>query len=44
MKDGSRIPLHTDQSGDKLKADAPIVLSEVDHILLGDGVQIPMPE
>lgn len=44
MKDGSRIPLHTDQSGDKLKADAPIVLSEVDHILLGDGVQISMPE
>ena len=43
MKDGSRIAFRTDSTGDKLKADTPIVLSEVDHILLGDGVQIPMP-
>ena len=43
MKDGSQIALRTDGTGDKLKADTPIVLSEVDHILLGDGVQIPMP-
>ena len=43
MKDGSQIALRTDSTGDKLKADTPIVLSEVDHILLGDGVRIPMP-
>ena len=55
MKDGSRIALHTDTSTEvateKLTAEAPIVLSEVDHILLGDmdyiqrgeAVQIPMP-
>lgn len=51
MKDGSQIALHTDSTGDKLKAETPIVLSEVDHILLGDmayiqrgdGVIIPMP-
>lgn len=44
MKDGSQIALHTDGTGDKLTAETPIVLSEVDHILLGDGVQLPMPE
>ena len=44
MKDGSRIALHTDGAGDKLKADTPIVLSEVDHILLGSGEQLFMPE
>jgi len=43
MKDGSRIPLHTHSTGDKLEAETPIVLSEVDHILLGDGVMLPMP-
>lgn len=51
MKDGSQVALHTDQTGDKLTAETPIVLSEVDHILLGDmayiqrgdGVKIPMP-
>lgn len=44
MKDGSQVALHTHGTGDKLSAETPIVLSEVDHILLGDGVQIPMPE
>ena len=52
MKDGTQIALHTDGTGDKLTAESPIVLSEVDHILLGDtayiqrgdGVKIPMPE
>ena len=44
MKDGSQIALRTDTTGDKLKADTPIVLSEVDHILLGSGEQIPMPK
>ena len=43
MKDGSKIALHTHGTGDTLEAETPIVLSEVDHILLGDGVQIPMP-
>lgn len=43
MKDGSQIALHTDGTGDKLKAETPIVLSEVDHILLGSGEQLFMP-
>lgn len=43
MKDGSQIALRTDSTGDKLKADTPIVLSEVDHILLGSGEKLPMP-
>ena len=43
MKDGSKIALHTHGTGDTLEAETPIILSEVDHILLGDGVQIPMP-
>ena len=43
MKDGSQIALRTDLTGDKLKADVPIVLSEVDHILLGSGEQLFMP-
>lgn len=44
MKDGSRIALHTDGTGDRLTAETPIVLSEVDHVLLDDGVQLPMPQ
>lgn len=43
MKDGSRIPLHTNGTGDNLSAETPIVLSDLDHILLGDGVTIPIP-
>lgn len=43
MKDGSKIALHTDSTGDKLEAETPIVLSEVDHILLGSGDKLPMP-
>ena len=43
MKDSSQISLRTDGTGDKLKADTPIVLSEVDHILLGSGEQLFMP-
>ena len=43
MKDGSQIALRTDSTGDKLKADTPIVLSEVDHILLGSGEQLFIP-
>ena len=44
MKDGSQIALHTDSVGYQLTAETPIVLSELDYILLGDGVQIPMPD
>jgi len=44
MKDGSQIPLHTDSVGTQLTAESPIVLSEVDHILLGSGEILPMPE
>lgn len=43
MTDGSKIPLHTNGSGDQLTAESPLVLSQVDHILLGDGVTIPIP-
>lgn len=43
MKDGSQIALRTDSVGTQLAAETPIVLSEVDHILLGDGGIIPMP-
>lgn len=43
MKDGSRIALHTHGTGDQLEAETPIVLSELDHILLGSGEQLPMP-
>lgn len=43
MKDGSQIPLHTDSVGTQLTAESPIVLSEVDHILLGSGEQLFMP-
>ena len=43
MKDGSKIALHTHGTGTKLEAETPIVLSEVDHILLGSGEQLFMP-
>lgn len=44
MKDGSRIELYTHYVGTDLATDTPIVLSEVDHILLADGTKLPMPE
>ena len=44
MKDGSQIALRTDGTGDKLKAETPIVLTQVDHILLGSGEQLFMPK
>ena len=40
MKDGSRIALHTHGTGDQLTAESPIVLEELDHVLLGDGVML----
>lgn len=42
MKDGSRILMQENYG--VIKAEAPIVLSEVDHILLADGTKLPMPE
>lgn len=44
LKNGSQIAFHTDGTGNKLKAETPIVLSEVDHILLGSGETLPVPE
>jgi len=43
MKDGTKIPLHTDGRADNLAAETPIVLSEVDHILLPDGTKLMVP-
>lgn len=40
MKDGSRIALRTNGTGDNLNADSPIVLEELEYVLLGDGVQL----
>ncbi len=39
MKDGSRIVLRDDR--DKLLAQSPIVLSQLDYILLPDGTELP---
>lgn len=43
MKDGTQIPLHTDGRSDNLTAESPIVLDEVDHVLLSDGTKITVP-
>ena len=49
MKDGQKIPL-INQGGNPveryayLEAEVPLVLSEVDHILLTDGTELPMPD
>lgn len=47
MKDGSKVELQG-SSGDigkmKLLANGPIILENVDHVLLPDGTKIPMPE
>lgn len=40
MKDGTQIPLHTAGEGSQLAPDSPIVLDEVDYVLLGDGVKL----
>lgn len=42
MEDGSRVLLK--DYGTSIEAEIPIVLSEVDHILMADGTEIPMPE
>lgn len=44
MKDGRQVALHTDSVGTILTAESPIVLDSVDHILMGDGAILPMPE
>lgn len=46
MKDGSRITLasNTSSAGEEnFCAESPILLDEVDHILLADGTELPMP-
>lgn len=43
MKDGSNIALHRGSTGTSLEAESPIVLTEVDHILLPDGTKIMAP-
>ena len=43
MKDGAQIPLHTHGRSDNLTAESPIVLTEVDHVLLSDGTKIMAP-
>lgn len=47
MKDGSHIPLRKSWGGatgeQKLLADAPIILEEVDYILLADGTKLMVP-
>ena len=43
MEDGSLIPLHTDGVGTNLASESPIVLSEVDHVLLPDGTKLMVP-
>lgn len=43
MKDGSRIELEDQGYGDTLEAVSPIVIENVDHILMADGTKIPMP-
>ena len=42
MKDGTQISLHSNQS-DNLIAESPIVLSEVDYVLLSDGTKLMAP-
>ena len=40
MQDGSKIALRTHSTGDQLRAESPIVLEQLDHVLLGDGVKL----
>ena len=40
MKDGSKIELATDGVGTTLTAESPIVLDNVDYVLLGDGTKL----
>ncbi|MBO5016101.1 MAG: hypothetical protein J6C92_09855 [Bacteroidaceae bacterium] len=43
MKDGSQIALETDGAGTVLTAESPIVLDNVDYVLLGDGTKLNIP-
>ena len=43
MKDGTQIPLHTDGRADNLTAESPIILEEVDHVVLADGTKLMVP-
>ena len=43
MKDGTHIALHTDGPSYNLSAESPIILSEVDYVLLADGTKLTVP-
>ncbi len=43
MKEGTQIPLHTDGRSDNLTAESPIILDEVDYVLLSDGTKLMVP-
>ena len=43
LKDGTQIRLYTDGRSDNFSSASPIVLSEVDHVLLSDGTKLTVP-
>lgn len=43
LKDGTQIRLYTDGRSDNFSSASPIVLSEVDHVLLADGTKLMVP-
>lgn len=47
MKDGSRVQLNTSSGSPgevEMLAETPIILDNVDYVLLGEGTKLPMPE
>ena len=47
MKEGSRVRLESESGGSgeqQLRAEVPIILTDVDYVLLADGNKLPMPE
>lgn len=47
MKDGSKVQLISEGGApgeQQFRAEAPILLENVDHVLLADGTKLPMPE
>lgn len=47
MKNGSRVQLISESGGpgeQQFRAEAPIILTDVDYVLLADGTRLPMPE
>lgn len=46
MQDGSKVRLVTESGGpgeQEFRAEAPIILSQVDHVLMADGTKLSMP-